>query len=69
MIFVKIKAYVLNGLKQGEFITYAAGKDKKVQFKLADIQKELPQVSNQFSQADLAENFERVYEEARSIFK
>jgi len=65
----KIRADVFFRLKQGEFITYADGRDKKVQFKLADIQRELPQESNQFSQADLAANFERVYEEARSIFK
>jgi hypothetical protein len=55
-------------LKQGEFITYADGKDKKVQFKLAKIQRQLPEESKQFFQADLAANFERVYDEARSIF-
>jgi hypothetical protein len=65
----KIRADVFFRLKQGEFITYADGKDKKVQFKLADIQRELPNESKQFSQADLAANFERVYDEARSIFK
>ena len=56
-------------LKQGEFITYADGKDKKIKFKLANIQRELPNISKQFSQVDLEENFEQVYEEARSIFK
>ena len=55
-------------LKQGEFITYADGRDKKVQFKLARIQRQLPEESKQYSQADLAVNFERVYDEARSIF-
>jgi len=65
----KIRADVFFRLKQGEFITYADGKDKKVQFKLADIQRELPQESKQYSQTDLAANFERVYDEVRSIFK
>ena len=64
----KIRADVFFRLKQGEFITYADGRDKMVQFKLADIQRELPNESKQFSKADLAANFERVYEEARSIF-
>ena len=64
----KIRADVFFRLKQGEFITYADGKDKKVQFKLADIQRALPKESKQFSQADLAANFERVYEEAKSLF-
>ncbi|RFN60301.1 type IV secretory system conjugative DNA transfer family protein [Marixanthomonas ophiurae] len=64
----KIRADVFFRLKQGEFITYADGKDKKVQFKLQKIQRELPEKSKQFTQADLEANFERVYEEARSIF-
>lgn len=64
----KIRADVFFRLKQGEFITYADGKDKKVQFKLQKIQRELPQESKQFTQTDLEANFERVYEEVRSIF-
>src|SRR5690554_1884727 len=65
----KIRADVFFRLKQGEFITYADGMDKKVQFKLANIQRGLPKDSKQFSQAELENNFKRVYEEARSIFK
>lgn len=65
----KIRADVFFRLKQGEFIAYADGRDKKVQFKLADIIREFPQESKQFSQADLAANFERVYDEAKSIFQ
>lgn len=65
----KIRADVFFRLKQGEFITYADGKDKKVQFKLTNIKRELPKESKQFSMADLEANFERVYDEARSIFK
>ncbi|WP_370866520.1 type IV secretory system conjugative DNA transfer family protein [Salinimicrobium profundisediminis] len=64
----KNRADVFFRLKQGEFITYADGKDKKVQFKLSRIQRQLPEESKQYSQADLAVNFERVYDEARSIF-
>ena len=64
----KIRADVFFRLKQGEFITYADGKDKKVQFKLQKIERELPQGAKEFSNADLEANFERVYEEARSIF-
>ena len=64
----KIRADVFFRLKQGEFITYADGTDKKVQFKLANIQKGLPEDSKQFSMSDLEDNFERIYEEAHSIF-
>ena len=65
----KIRADVFFRLKQGEFITYADGKDKRVQFKLQRIQRELPQDEKEFSNADLEANFERIYYEARSIFK
>ncbi len=64
----KIRADVFFRLKQGEFITYADGKDKKVQFKLGKIQRELPTSAIEFSNADLEANFERIYEEAKSIF-
>lgn len=65
----KIRADVFFRLKQGEFITYTDGKDRKVQFKLQKIERELPRVAKEFSNADLETNFERVYEEAKSIFR
>ena len=64
----KIRADVFFRLKQGEFITYADGKDKKVQFKLSKINRQLPEEAKQYSSADMNANFERVYEEAKSIF-
>jgi len=64
----KIRADVFFRLKQGEFITYADGKDKKVQFKLSRIQRQLPEESKQYSQADLSTNFDRIYDEAKPIF-
>ena len=64
----KIRADVFFRLKQGEFITYADGKDKRVQFKLQNIKRELPIGLKEYSNEELETNFERVYEEARSIF-
>ncbi len=64
----KIRADEFFRLKQGEFITYADGKDKKVQFKLLKIKRCLPEAFKQFSQSDMGANFERIYEEAKSIF-
>ncbi|WP_405198869.1 type IV secretory system conjugative DNA transfer family protein [Christiangramia sp. LLG6405-1] len=65
----KIRADVFFRLKQGEFITYADGKDNKIQFKLQKIQRELSEKNLVFSQADLEVNFDRIYEEAKSIFQ
>ena len=56
-------------LKQGEFITFADGKDKKLHFKLQPIQKLFPKKANLFSTEDLRLNFERVYRETQNIVK
>ena len=65
----KIRADVFFRLKEGEFITFADGKNRKVQFKLPKIEKRLPTKQQDYSDADLQANFDRVYKEARSIFK
>ncbi|MGO3184507.1 MAG: type IV secretory system conjugative DNA transfer family protein [Aequorivita sp.] len=65
----KIRADVFFRLKQGEFITYADGKDRKVQFQLQKIHRSLPKGVKEYSTADLEDNFERIYQEVRSIFK
>lgn len=64
----KRRADIFFRLKQGEFVIFADGKDRKVQFKLSKIIRQLPQETKQYSEADLRTNFERIYEEARSIF-
>ncbi|SFF77863.1 Type IV secretion-system coupling protein DNA-binding domain-containing protein [Salegentibacter agarivorans] len=64
----KLRSDVFFRLKQGEFITYADGIDKRLQFKLQKISRHLPLEQEQYSQADLEANFKRIYEEAKSIF-
>lgn len=64
----KIRADVFFRLKEGEFITFADGEDKKVQFKLSKIERRLPTQVQNYTDADLQKNFERIYREARSIF-
>ncbi len=65
----KRRAEVFFRLKQGEFIAFADGKDKKVQFQLQTIHKEIPQKPNVYSKEDLRLNFERTYREIKTIFK
>lgn len=64
----KRRAAIFFRLKQGEFIAFADGKDRKVQFKLQNIKRELPKIINQYSESELTQNFERIYEEVKSIF-
>jgi type IV secretory pathway TraG/TraD family ATPase VirD4 len=65
----KRRADVFFRLKQGEFIAFADGKDKRVQFKLQQIQKEMPKNNTQYSNDELRLNFERIYKEVNSLFK
>jgi len=63
----KIRADVFFRLKEGEFITYADGKDKKVQFSRPKIERGLPEGSR-FTNEDLHENFEQIYRDVRLMF-
>lgn len=65
----KIRADVFFRLKQGEFVTFADGKDKKVQFKLPKIDKRLPNKRNSYTTEDLQKNFERIYLDVKNLFK
>lgn len=65
----KIRADVFFRLKQGEFVTFADGIDKKVQFKRTKIEKRVPKRKKIYNEADLQENFKNIYKEIHSIFK
>lgn len=65
----KRRAEVFFRLKQGEFIAFADGKDKRVQFKLQPIVKEAPKPNNCYVDDEIQLNFERVYREVQSKFK
>jgi len=64
----KIRSDVFFRLKQGEFITYADGNDKRLQFKLHKIIRQLPGAEEPYSETDLKANFDRIYEEVKSLF-
>tara|TARA_R100001369_G_scaffold92897_1_gene141143 strand:+ start:2249 stop:3697 length:1449 start_codon:yes stop_codon:yes gene_type:complete len=63
----KRRADLFFRLQQGEFIAFADGRDKKLQFKLQNIKKEVPPKTNYFTQEDLRMNFERIYREVKTI--
>lgn len=65
----KRRADLFFRLKQGEFIAFADGKDKKIRFQLQPIQKDKPERNPGFSEADIVMNFERVYMEVREMFR
>ncbi|RKR07960.1 type IV secretion system coupling TraD/TrwB family protein [Maribacter vaceletii] len=63
----KRRADIFFRLKQGEFIAFADGRDKRVNFKLQPIIKELPKTKKDYSSEDLRLNFERIYREIKKI--
>lgn len=65
----KIRADVFFRLKQGEFITYADGEDRKVYFKKQRIIRKLPDLGKEITKDDLESNFERIHAEAKSLFQ
>ncbi|MDT0688728.1 type IV secretion system DNA-binding domain-containing protein [Salegentibacter sp. F188] len=65
----KIRADVFFRLKPGEFVTFSDGKDRKVKFSTPDWPKELPDPKHKFSLEDLELNFQKIYREAKAIYK
>lgn len=65
----KRRSDVFFRLKTGEFIAFADGRDKKLQFKLQPIKKELPKRSIQYTENDLMVNYKRIHREVMSMFK
>ncbi len=65
----KRRSDVFFRLKQGEFIAYADGRDKRVQFKIQQVQKELPKIIEKYSDEDLHLNFEGIHRNIKLLFK
>ena len=65
----KIRSDVFFRLKEGEFISFADGKDRKVQFKMPNITRALPPPIHRYNDAEIQANFERIHLEVRQLFK
>tara|TARA_R110000764_G_scaffold239973_2_gene341083 strand:+ start:26536 stop:28125 length:1590 start_codon:yes stop_codon:yes gene_type:complete len=64
----KRRAEVFFRLRQGEFVVFADGKDRKVRFPKPDISKGLPEPMA-VSEEDLEQHYLKVHREVSSIFK
>ncbi|MCR8668251.1 type IV secretion system DNA-binding domain-containing protein [Aestuariibaculum sp. M13] len=65
----KRRANIFFRLRQGEFISFADGKDRKVRFKLQKITKELPPNPEEINEEQLNFHYEKIYREVKAIFK
>ncbi len=64
----KRRAEIFFRLKQGEFIVFADGRDKKVQFRKAEIQRDLPE-QKVISASQMEANYKRIHNNIKSILK
>lgn len=64
----KTRADAFYGLRQGEFVVFFDGKDKKVFFKFPKITKDLPSPHAK-TRTELKSNFDKIHREVKSIFK
>ncbi|GGK20660.1 hypothetical protein GCM10007962_13460 [Yeosuana aromativorans] len=65
----KIRSDVFFRLREGEFISFADGKDRKVRFKMPNIKRELPPPRHRYNDAEIQANFERIHLEVRQLFQ
>ena len=64
----KTRADAFYGLRQGEFVVFFDGKDRKVQFKIPQIALDLPKPLS-ISDDKLKANFDKIHEEVKSIYQ
>ena len=65
----KIRADLFFRLKPGEFVTFADGKDRRVKFPTPEWPRELPIPKHEFSTEELETNLQKIYREAKAIYK
>jgi len=64
----KRRAGIFFRLKQGEFVAFADGKDRKVQFRLQKIEKQIPESNSKYSDEKLILNYDSIYREIVLLF-
>ncbi|MFD0837403.1 type IV secretory system conjugative DNA transfer family protein [Mariniflexile aquimaris] len=64
----KRRASIFFTLKQGEFVAFADGKDRKVKFKLQRIEKHIPDSNSKYSEEKLILNYDSIYREIGLLF-
>ncbi len=65
----KIRANTFFKLKPGEFIAYADGKDRKVQFPFPKPERHYPVTPSSYNQKTINTNYTKIFDEVKSIFK
>ena len=64
----KRRAGIFFRLKQGEFVAFADGKDRKVRFKLQKMEKAMPETNRAYSDDELRWHHEGIYRDIKELF-
>ncbi|WP_435138405.1 type IV secretory system conjugative DNA transfer family protein [Formosa sp. A9] len=65
----KIRAEVFFKLKPGGFVVFTDGQEQQVQFPWQPLEKRLPTPEKNYTPQDLQANFDRVFQEVKTLFK
>ncbi len=65
----KTRADAFYGLRAGEFIVFADGRDRRVRFKRPRIEKHVAPPRKTYTAEELDANFKRIFEEVRELFQ
>ncbi|MEH6705848.1 MAG: type IV secretion system DNA-binding domain-containing protein [Galbibacter orientalis] len=65
----KNRASTFFSLRQGEFISFADGKDRKIRFPVPEFDKVKPLPEKVYTAKELKENYKRIYKEVKGIFQ
>jgi len=65
----KVRSEEFFRLRQGEFIAFSDGKDRKVRFPVPKVERELPKPTYPSNSPEIAANFQRIHLEVKGLFQ
>ena len=65
----KVRSEEFFRLRQGEFIAFSDGKDRKVRFPVPKVDRELPEPTHPSNSPEIAANFQRIHLEVKGLFQ
>jgi len=65
----KVRSEEFFRLRQGEFIAFSDGKDRRVRFPVPKVERDLPKPTYLFNSPEIAANFQRIHLEVKGIFQ
>ena len=65
----KVRSEEFFRLRQGEFIAFSDGKDRKIRFPVPKVERNLPKSTYPSNSPEIAANFQRIHLEVKGLFQ